>query len=64
MLSLSKEKISQIVTDKIIAGGSMFGPAALLVNRGQVAYIAQQIAEAIKESENELETKKRFTAQQ
>ena len=64
MLSLSQKEIIQIVTNKIIAGGSMFGPAALLVNRGQVAHIAQQVAEAIKESENEVETKKRFASQQ
>lgn len=51
MSLISQKEISQIATDKIIAGGSMFGSAALLLNHGQIANIAQQIAEAINDSE-------------
>jgi len=48
---ISKEEISQIVTNKIVAGGNMFGSAALLINRFQVSNIAQAIAEEITDTE-------------
>lgn len=51
MSLISQGEISKIATDQIMAGGSMFGAAALLVNHGQIANIAQQIAEAINDSE-------------
>jgi len=51
MLLVPKEEIAQIATEKIKAGGSMFGAAALLLNQFQIGNIAQQIAEEITDFE-------------
>jgi len=52
MSLLPKEEISQIAANEIMAGGSMFGSAALLLNRMQVQYVAEKIAEEIQDSES------------
>ena len=51
MLLIPKEEIAQIATEKIRAGGSMFGAAALLLNQFQIGNIAQQIAEEVTDAE-------------